>query len=127
MRPHKKILLVDGDPVSRSERCFQLWVWDYAVLEADGSEAALAVLARTQHLIAHQPNTLDLMLVQAELPGREELYAAARALQPTLPVLWLYAATKPRDLHEDIELWVQRRRGPLAAKAEECEAMRLRA
>lgn len=58
-------------------------VFDYKVLEADGSEAALVLLEDTGL-------TIDLLMTDVGLPGMDgkQLAARARELRPSLPILF---------------------------------------
>ncbi|WP_223502552.1 response regulator [Pseudomonas sp. BF-R-24] len=77
------ILVVEDDAIVRMLIVDVLEELEFKVLEADGSEQALVMLKDLNHQI-------DLMMTDVGLPvmdGRE-LANEARALRPTLPILF---------------------------------------
>ena len=77
------ILVVEDDAIVRMLIVDVLEELGFVVLEADGSEAALAQLE-------NPGNTIDLLMTDVGLPGMngQELALRARELRPQLPVLF---------------------------------------
>lgn len=77
------ILVVEDDAIVRMLIVDVLEELQFKVLEADGSQAALQLL--------ENPDTvIDLLMTDVGLPGMDgrELAARARALRPSLPILF---------------------------------------
>ncbi|MDD1001457.1 response regulator [Pseudomonas sp. TNT2022 ID642] len=77
------ILVVEDDDIVRMLIVDVLEELEFKVLEADGSEQALAMLKdSSQHI--------DLMMTDVGLPGMDgrELATEARKLRPALPILF---------------------------------------
>jgi CheY-like chemotaxis protein len=77
------ILAVDDDPAVRATVVMQLERLGYAVLQADGAQAALQIIAG--------PARIDLLFTDVVMPGGpdgKELATLARRLRPGLPVLF---------------------------------------
>jgi CheY-like chemotaxis protein len=77
------ILLVDDDGAVREVTCAILRELGYSIVEAGSGAAALELLA--------QRPSVDLMLVDFAMPGMNgaEVARLARAVRPTLPVLFV--------------------------------------
>ncbi|MCF5704664.1 response regulator [Pseudomonas syringae] len=96
--PPFTILVVEDDDIVRMLIVDVLEELEFKVLEADGSEQALAVLQ-------DPANTIDLMMTDVGLPGMDgrELATEARKLRATLPILFAsgYAESidVPADMH----------------------------
>ncbi|WPN49837.1 MULTISPECIES: response regulator [unclassified Pseudomonas] len=92
------ILVVEDDNIVRMLIVDVLEELEFRVLEADGSEQALETLEDKDRVI-------DLMMTDVGLPGMDgrELANRARALRPTLPILFAsgYAESidVPADMH----------------------------
>ncbi|SEM46741.1 Response regulator receiver domain-containing protein [Pseudomonas sp. ok272] len=77
------VLIVEDDAIVRMLIKDVLEELAFKVLEADGSQAALAMLD-------DDAQTIDLLMTDVGLPGMDgkALAARARALRPTLPILF---------------------------------------
>ncbi|SIR04474.1 Response regulator receiver domain-containing protein [Pseudomonas sp. B10] len=77
------ILVVEDDSIVRMLIVDVLEELEYKVVEADGSEQALAFLQ-------DQSQQIDLMMTDVGLPGMDgrELAGEARKLRPALPILF---------------------------------------
>ena len=77
------ILVVEDDTIVRMLIVDVLEELEFKVLEADGSEAALALLEDADL-------TIDLLMTDVGLPGMDgkQLAARARELRPSLPILF---------------------------------------
>jgi len=77
------ILVVEDDTIVRMLIVDVLEELEFKVLEADGSEAALALLEDADL-------TIDLLMTDVGLPGMDgkQLAARARELRPSLPTLF---------------------------------------
>jgi CheY-like chemotaxis protein len=93
------ILAVDDDPAVRTTVVLQLERLGYAVLQADGAQAALQIIA--------SPARIDLLFTDVVMPGGpngKELAILARRLRPGLPVLFTSGfpgASQDDEIHFD--------------------------
>lgn len=80
---HSTILVVEDDTIVRMLIVDVLEELAFKVLEADGSEAALG-------LLEDRGQDIDLLMTDVGLPGMDgkELANRARALRPSLPILF---------------------------------------
>jgi CheY-like chemotaxis protein len=93
------ILVVEDDAIVRMLIVDVLEELEFKVLEADGSEQALAILQDSSQVI-------DLMMTDVGLPimdGRE-LANEARGLRPALPILFASGYAENIDVPESMHL-----------------------
>ncbi|WP_242207108.1 MULTISPECIES: response regulator [unclassified Pseudomonas] len=97
--PASIILVVEDDDIVRMLIVDVLEELDFAVLEADGSEPALKILA-------DMSNHIDLMMTDVGLPGMDgrELATEARKLRSTLPILFASGYAESIDVPEDMHV-----------------------
>ncbi|MGE8414357.1 MAG: response regulator [Pseudomonas sp.] len=93
------ILVVEDDAIVRMLIVDVLEELEFAVLEADGSEAALVQL---QHL----DTSIDLLMTDVGLPGMngQELAERARQLRPRLPVLFASGYAESLEVPEGMSV-----------------------
>ena len=97
--PQPTILVVEDDDIVRMLIVDVLEELEYQVLEADGSEQALAFLRNDEQAIA-------LMMTDVGLPvmdGRE-LAKQARSMRPALPVLFASGYAESIDVPEGMSV-----------------------
>ncbi|UST77414.1 response regulator [Pseudomonas siliginis] len=93
------ILVVEDDSIVRMLIVDVLEELDYKVVEADGSEQALAFLQ-------DQSQQIDLMMTDVGLPGMDgrELAGEARKLRPALPILFASGYAENIDVPSDMHV-----------------------
>ncbi|MBV4467829.1 response regulator [Pseudomonas siliginis] len=93
------ILVVEDDSIVRMLIVDVLEELDYKVVEADGSEQALAFLQ-------DQNQQIDLMMTDVGLPGMDgrELAGEARKLRPALPILFASGYAENIDVPSDMHV-----------------------
>ena len=93
------ILVVEDDAIVRMLIVDVLEELEFKVLEADGSETAIPLLADTS-------STIDLLMTDVGLPGMNgrELAEKARELRPMLPILFASGYAENLELGHNMQV-----------------------
>ena len=93
------ILVVEDDAIVRMLIVDVLEELEFKVLEADGSETAIPLLADTS-------STIDLLMTDVGLPGMNgrELAEKARELRPLLPILFASGYAENLELGHNMQV-----------------------